>query len=279
MNGSARSSILVTGLLFSLGLAPTSGPAAAPTEPAHFVDPLPIPKRLHVPPWGEVTIKETQISAKIHRDLPPVAQWAYDGTSPGPTIEVERGQKLVVHWKNELPAKHIYPLPAHADVISPDVRTVTHLHGAVVSEPEIDQLVKGPRDHSRDNDGWPDAWIVNGQEQIAEYPNNESARTLWYHDHAMGSTGRNVAAGLLGTYEIHDAYERSLHLPSGSHDIPLMFEPRQLNPDGTLSYTDDIGNEYYGNASEVNGKLWPYLEVEPRKYRFRLVNSSNARIL
>src|SRR6185437_3659081 len=189
---------------------------------------------------------------------------------PGPTIEVERGQTVVVHWKNALPTTHLLASPKGADVISPDVRAITHLHGAEVTEAD-------PMDRLHNNDGWPDSWNVPGQEQIAEYPNHQSARTLWYHDHAMGETGRNVAAGLVGLYEIHDDYERSLNLPSGKFDIPLEIQSRGVNPDGSLYYTSDITNEFYGNAIAVNGKLWPYLHVEPRKYRFRIVNESNAR--
>src|SRR5205823_2842531 len=149
-------------------------------------------------------------------------------------------------------------------------RSVTHLHGAAVWEPD-------PLNRKYNNDGWPDAWIVPGESQVAVYPNDQSARTLWYHDHAMGETGRNVAAGLVGIYEIHDDYERSLNLPSGNFEIPLILQSRQVNDDGTLSYSDDISNEFYGNALAVNGKLWPYVELEPRKVRFRFVNVSNAR--
>jgi spore coat protein A len=213
---------------------------------------------------------ESQFTQKLHRDFPPATVWGYNGTTPGPIIEVERGQKLTVHWKNQLPTQHIFPLPKNADVITPDVRTVTHLHGAVVTQTSI-------TDKYHDNDGWPDAWIVPGEVQTSEYGNDQSARTLWYHDHAMGSTGRNVAAGLLGLYEIHDDYERSLNLPSGKYEIPLMIDAVQKNADGSLSYTNDIDHEYYGNAIMINGKMWPYLEVEPRKYRFRMIDVSNAR--
>src|ERR1700745_4358291 len=93
----------------------------------------------------------------------------------------------------------------------------------------------------------------------------------------MGETGRNVAAGLAGLYLIHDSYERSLNLPSGKYDVPLLIRSHGVNADGSLYYTNDIGTEYYGNSVSVNGKLWPYLNVEPRKYRFRFINGSNAR--
>ena len=152
----------------------------------------------------------------------------------------------------------------------PDVRAVTHLHGAMVSQPSI-------TDKLHDNDGWPDAWIVPGEEQIAQYPNNQSARMLWYHDHAMGETGRNVAAGLAGAYLIRDPLERSLNLPRGKYEIPLIIQSKGINIDGSLYYSRDISSEYYGNSVFVNGKLYPYINVEPRKYRFRILNASNAR--
>jgi spore coat protein A len=37
--------------------------------------------------------------------------------------------------------------------------------------------------------------------------------------------------------------------------------------------------EVFGNTMLVNGKTWPYLEVEPRRYRFRLMNGCNGRFL
>ena len=194
-----------------------------------FVDALPIPTPIQFQGAGpfDVTIAINQFQAKIHRDLPATTEWGYNGTSPGPTIEVERGQTVRVHWVDALPQTHLFPKPKGADVISPDVRAVTHLHGAEITETD-------PMDRAHNNDGWPDAWNVNGQEQLAEYPNNQSARTLWYHDHAMGETGRNVAAGLVGLYEIHDDYERSLNLPSGQYEIPLEIQARGVNPDGSL---------------------------------------------
>ena len=249
-----------------------------------FADPLPIPEKIRVdhlsPRAAELNIELKQFKTKMHRDLPEQTVWGYSSRSPGPTIEVEKDQFLRVHWKNNLPLKHIFPLPKGMDngftngicvPFAPDVRTVTHLHGAEVTE-------TNPTDRLHNNDGWPDAWNTPGHEQIAEYPNHQSARTLWYHDHAMGTTGRNVAAGLAGLYLIHDSFERSLNLPSGDYDIPLMIRSHAFDEQGKLQYTGNIAQEYYGNTISVNGKIWPYLNVEPRKYRFRFVNASNARI-
>ena len=248
-----------------------------------FVDKLTIPLKISFHGKGpfEVTLTSQQFKSKLHSSLPETTQWGYNGISPGPTIDVETGQTIKIHWKNGLPLTHLFPEPKGVDMgkklsclspnpTMPDVRTVTHIHGAVVSEPSF-------KDRKNNNDGWPDSWIVPGEEQITEVPNQQNAMTTWYHDHAMGETGRNVAAGLAGMYIIHDSYERSLNLPIGDYDIPLFLRARTVEDDGSLTYTKDLAVEYYGNSVEVNGILWPYLSVEPRKYRFRVLNGSNAR--
>jgi spore coat protein A len=235
-----------------------------------YVDPLPVPPVLTAAPGAPLTVHLTQQRVKLHRDLPETDVWGYEGSSPGPTISVERGQSLEVHWTNALPATHVLARPEGVDMTLPDVRADTHLHCPAVLQTRRD-------DKELDSDGWPDLWTVAGETQRAIYPNDQAARLLWYHDHAMGTTGRNVAAGLIGAYEIHDDYERSLNLPSGAYEIPLLLQTKLLKDDGTLAYTGEIGKEFFGNATAVNGKLYPYLTVEPRKYRFRIVNTANAR--
>lgn len=239
-----------------------------------FVDPLPIPPVLRIEKGqpAELTLRMTQFKTKIHRDLPEVFVWGFNGSSPGPTIEVDSGTQLRVHWLQDLPTTHIFKLPEGFSPMkgAPDVRAVVHLHGAAVSQPSITNRL-------HNNDGWPDLWLTRGQTQISEYPNLQRARTLWYHDHAMGTTGRNVAAGLAGMYLIHDEEEKSAKLPSGKYDVPLLIQSRGFNEDGSLYYVPKIQNEFYGNSVFVNGKLMPYLEVDPKLYRFRLINGSNAR--
>ncbi|HHX12227.1 MAG TPA: multicopper oxidase domain-containing protein [Clostridiales bacterium] len=67
-----------------------------------------------------------------------------------------------------------------------------------------------------------------------------------------------------------------------------MIQDKTFNKDGSLFYPDNatppVENPipstpsfFFGNTIAVNGKLWPYLEVEPRKYRFRILNGSNLR--
>jgi spore coat protein A len=279
LNRSKRSAAALVGLVCltaslgaSLGTSMRSGrPHDLLATIPKFVDPLPIPPRIVAPPAGDITIELVQTAVKMHSAIAATPVFAYNGSLPGPTIEVESGQALRVHWLNHLPSKHVLAAAKSGmEMGLPDVKSVTHLHGAVVAQPSLTDKV-------HDNDGWPDLFTVPGEEQIAKYPNQQDARLMWYHDHAMGDTGRNVAAGLAGLYIIRDAYERSLNLPSGEFEIPLVLQTQGFNGNGTRYYTNDLVNEFYGNAATVNGKLWPYLTVQPRKYRFRIVNAANAR--
>src|SRR5260370_23879149 len=100
----------------------------------------------------------------------------------------------------------------------------------------------------------------------------------------MGITRFNVYAGLAGLSLIRDAEEAALHLPSGPYEIPLLIQDRNLEtgPDGSLTgrllhKVEDDTMEFFGPFTLVNGTIWPYLPVEARQYRFRILNGSNAR--
>jgi spore coat protein A, manganese oxidase len=229
-------------------------------------------------------VKMTEFKQSLHSELPPTTVWGYEGSYPGPTIEVESGEKVFIKWSNNLPTKHLLPIDhtvhgAYMDV--PDVRTVVHVHGANVES---------------ESDGYPEAWFTKGFEQVGpyfikkvyQYDNDMRACTLWYHDHALGITRLNVYAGLAGFFLVRDQLERSLNLPSGDFEIPLILQDRSFNKDGSLYYPKQpekpvpeleisVIPEFIGNTNLVNGKVWPYLKVEPRKYRFRLLNASNTR--
>jgi spore coat protein A, manganese oxidase len=239
-----------------------------------FVDDLTIPENIKVDPSvHELTIHLNEFKHKFHRDLPLSTAWGYNVSTPGPTIEVESRQNLKINWQNDLPKKHILPMDKGMDMMGaglPESREVTHLHGAFVSQPDT-------KDRIKDNDGWPDAWTTGGQAQQAEYKNEQGAATLWYHDHAIGITGRNVYAGLEGFYLVHDDLEKTLNLPNGSFDVPLMIQSRSFASDGSMIYPREMPSEVYGDTITVNGKVWPRFKVKPRRYRFRFLNAANAR--
>jgi spore coat protein A, manganese oxidase len=257
--------------------------ALDPSKLAPFADPLPIPHIAlpagHRPspsnaarkaPYYRVEMRE--FAGKLHRDLPPTRQWGYDGAFPGPTFDTRGGEGLIVEWVNGLPHSHFLPIDytLHgAGHGNPEVRTVVHLHGG-----------KTPPA----SDGYPEDWYPPGKSATYYYPNDQDACLLWYHDHAMGINRLNIYAGLLGLFIIRDRLEDDLNLPGGKYEIPLVICDRMLDTNGQLYYPASPDPrapwvaDFYGNLMTVNGKIQPYFEVEPRKYRFRMLNGSNSRL-
>lgn len=268
-----------------------------PAALAKFVQAVPRPA-VHVPsgtlngsPYYEVAM--TRFEQQLHPDLPPTTVWGFGGRYPGPSFEARVGQRIYVKWINALPpGRHLLAaafdpyVPGAAS--GPQTKTVTHLHGAVVPKAW---------------DGNPMAWFTRGFAQtgptwsgpVYEYPNEQKAATLWYHDHAIGQTRLNVYAGLAGFYLLRSGLEldaaRAGLLPGGRHELALAIQDRLFDVDGALLYpvrdpaqvptnADHPGPwvpEVFGNVIVVNGKVWPYLDVEPTRYRLRIVNGSNAR--
>jgi bilirubin oxidase len=147
-----------------------------------------------------------------------------------------------------------------------------------------------------------------------QYENDQRAGTFWYHDHTLGMTRLNVYAGPAGFYLLRrgpgDLPTPVLPGPAPGvgadpfgrfYEIPIAIQDRSFNDDGSLFYPSSrtffgdydgtsgfipatdippIWNpEFFGNTMVVNGRTWPFLEVEPRRYRFRFLNGCNARFL
>lgn len=231
---------------------------------------------------GWVGLRHSRSGAPLQTTL-----WGYAGRYPGPTIEARTGKPITVRWMNELiadgrPLPHILPVDhsIHRAHVTTGIPIVTHLHGGHV-EPE--------------SDGYPEAWITPGlvergpafAKEIYQYDNDQQASTLWYHDHALGYTRLNVGAGLAGLYIVRDANEDRLALPSGLYEIPLLIQDRSFTSGGELfirSHAEQVGApvpsilpEAFGTGNLVNGMLWPFERVEPRRYRLRILNGSDSR--
>ena len=278
------SAITVGGFIvpWKQGMASTS-PPLDPATITKFVDPLPIPAILK--PTGnsenaasyKVTMSEFQQQV-LPAGFQPTTVWGFEGSFPGPTIEARKDKPVAVKWINELPLSHLLPVDTTlhgADDDAPEVRTVVHLHGAH-TKPQFD--------------GYPEDWYTSNESKnftVSNYKNDQQPAALWYHDHAAGATRLNVYAGLAGLYNIRDDIEDALNLPSGDYEVPIVIQDRLFTEDGALFYPStspipgtpvpSVVPVLFGNVTVVNGKTWPYLEVEPRKYRFRVLNGSNSR--
>jgi spore coat protein A len=269
-------------------MVPSAAPAIPNVDPnslAQFVDPLPLPgiaqptghRSWPASPASPASrlpvyrVAARAVTQKLHRDLPATPLWAYGGSVPGVMFDVRAGEGLLIEWANELPAKHFLPIDHTLHGAERGVaegRTVVHVHGAKTL-PE--------------SDGYPEDWYVPGQSRLYHYPNEQPAALLWYHDHAMGINRLNMYAGLFGLYVIRDAREQALGLPSGKYEVPLVLFDRDTRADGQLSYPVSADParpwvpEVFGGLHLVNGKIAPFLEVEPRRYRLRILNAANGR--
>ncbi len=132
-----------------------------------------------------------------------------------------------------------------------------------------------------------------GNASVYTYPNSQQAAPLWFHDHTLGATRLNVYAGLAGAYLLTDpAQTLPANLPGPASIVPLVVQDRMFDTNGQLFFpSDTLGGvqyspvpehpywvpEFVGDTIVVNGKTWPYLNVEAKRYRFLFLNGSNAR--
>lgn len=254
--------------------APPKVPLLNALELAPFVDPLPIPapaEPVSVSGAARYRITMRQIEAQMHRDMKPTRLWSYGSHACGPMLEAHSGEPIEVEWVNELPRRHFLPIDhtlhgCGAGV--PEVRATVHLHGG--------------RNRTRD-DGYPDDWYGPGHSRVCHYANPQDATMLWYHDHAMGINRLNVYAGLFGPYLLRDKQEAALELPRGEYEVPLLLYDRNFTLNSELYYPVSWNPakpwvpECFGDAMVINGKIRPYFNVEPRLYRFRVLNAANGR--
>ena len=180
--------------------------------------------------------------------------WAYNGTFPGPTIQVNQGQKTKVRYINQLPLKH--------PVLKYTPWTSVHLHGSA-SLPQFD--------------GYASDICYPGEYKDYNYPNVQPARTLWYHDHGVHHTAENVSMGQAAMYQMFDSRERALPLPKGEFDVPLIISDAMFTKTGEFLFYNNDESGMYGDVIMVNGVPWPAMKVKRRKYRFRILNASVSR--
>ncbi|HSR97398.1 MAG TPA: multicopper oxidase [Kofleriaceae bacterium] len=220
-----------------------------------------------------------------------------------PFLQKYLTQDLTVHWadpnhvtrNNNCANATVLSAACTQPSMSP-IPTVAHLHGAEV----LSQF-----------DGHPDAWFtpnnaMTGQGFVSNnynYVNRQEATTLWFHDHSLGTTRLNVYSGMAAFYLIRDGRDtgganNAIGLPAGPFEQELMIADRQFDTKGQLLFPDGTPSdnptginggppnpdvhpfwipEFFGDVITVNGRSWPFFEVQPRRYRLRFVNASNAR--
>ena len=289
--------------------ANTQGFLSPRTQP-QFVNPLPVPSIIDGRSGGTFTIDINQFDQWLGL-IDPLTQkhintkvWGYNGSYPGPSIVTKKDVPINVFWRNKLvdgsnqPLPHLLPIDRSIDwAFGNDpgwqiygVPVVTHVHGGHTESA---------------SDGLPDNWytpdfvrkgagFIKGDIEPYHYDNDQEAATIWYHDHALGVTRLNVYAGLAGYYLVTDNNEINMQatnkLPASPYDLGLAIQDRMFTSTGQLFYPTAIGEEdeeegddrgilpeVFGDFILVNGMTWPVLDVEPRQYRFRMLNGSDSR--
>jgi spore coat protein A, manganese oxidase len=299
-----------------------------------------VPPAWCVPGAVHYTIDIGQYEDLLHPDLSnPTRLWGFgQGYAPGNknwtshlggVIAVKRGTPVQITFRNHLPTDHIIPVdPTIMGADGPVNRADVHLHGGFV--PWISD--GGPHAAWDPNGNHGESFLNNqvlrpgpgvpSNEAEYYYPNNQSARLMWYHDHTFGNTRINAYAGIASAYVIYDDYELSL---VANHHLPAPIDPRteylvfqdKIFVSESINVTDPTWSsavknsrpgdlwyahyydparweqaagtplpadpsvipEFFGDTMLVNGSVYPYLEVEPRQYRFRMLNACNARFL
>ncbi|NTW58441.1 MAG: multicopper oxidase domain-containing protein, partial [Nitrospirae bacterium] len=286
-----------------------------------------------------------EFTDQLHPQLGPTRLWGYwDTTNPvkrhlAGVIVATRGNRSRLRITNTLPPTNIIPVDTLTipGANQAQNRIAVHLHGGYV--PWI-------------SDGGPFDWwtpsgaaglsFLNGPGSVLDnittmpmvagqadyfYPNEQSTRLMWYHDHAHGITRTNAYAGLATGYLVLDPAQDGViagRVPSLASTIPLIFQDKVFVDPATITLTDPtwtnwtgdpardvttLGSlwyehvynpkefklkkggaflpppnpsaipEFFGDTMLVNGTAYPVLDVEPKAYRFLLLNACNARFL
>ena len=254
--------------------------------PTPFTQPLTVPAVLRPTSLGPPDMYEITATVSRQEILPGTFTevWGYRGTFPGPTLELQSGNPVIVRHTNRLPVPTVVHLhgghtPAASDGFPTDLVLPI---GATGSGPSVGAMTgMGAED--------PHAVITVGVRDYA-YPLTQRAATLWYHDHRMGFTGPGIWKGLAGFALVRDPQEAALGLPDGDRELPLMICDRAFAADASMSYpaldptlqgrpgvADAYSPGLLGDVILTNGVPWPLAEVPAARHRLRLLNASNAR--
>lgn len=122
--------------------------------------------------------------------------------------------------------------------------------------------------------------------------------SLWFHDHRFFFTAENVHKGNFGLVNVYSGPDRgndtledgiNMRLPSGNRlpqgwgntdfDINLAVSNPAFDRNGQLFFDIFDTEGFLGDVLAVNGSFYPYFQVLPRRYRFRILNASMSRFI
>ena len=253
----------------------TPEPALVPNLAAGEARTRPHQGFVQFPPVELYQVSQRAAPVRVSPSLPVQQMWGFDGIVPGPTYVARYGRPILVRNFNQLPGQN-----GGFGINS----VSTHLHnGHTPSE----------------SDGFPCDFFDVNRWYDQHYPNvlagilsthpgtgdiNESLSTLWYHDHRIDFTAQNTYKGLVGFYLLfngRDTGDETLgfRLPTfPDFDIPMVLADKVFDPlTGVLTFDLFNLDGVLGDTFTVNGKVQPFLEVHPRRYRLRWLNVGPTR--
>ena len=208
-----------------------------------YQNPLQLPGRL-----------DSDILQAAPSNLTIAGEYSLDGlrfneSLPCPTVHKRRAERFQVQFQNDIGQE-----------------SIIHWHGLIVP-PEMDG-------HPKD--------VISDGSYSYDFQINQRAGTYWYHPHPHRITGPQVYRGLAGFFIVTDEEEEALNLPTGKYEMPLVIQDRKIDDSGNIYYDPSMPERmmtgYLGDHMLINGVPNPFHEVQPRTYRLRLLNGSNARI-
>jgi spore coat protein A, manganese oxidase len=188
--------------------------------------------------------------------------WGFNGQWPGPTVHATMGRPVTMRVYNDLP-------------VSENITIHNHGHNSLPAFDGHPSNFTIPPTGTNFYD-----YHYPNLQAGGTAPNYQGAGTYFIHDHLASLTAQHVYKGIAAFYIIHPAAgsdEANLNLPSGQYDIPLMLQDRLFKADNSLDYVVNHIQGFSGNVLVVNATPHPFLSVARRKYRFRILNNSNAR--
>lgn len=194
---------------------------------------------------GNMTLAESSVQVWPSQNTQVVA---INGSYPGPTVKIEKGQTFTANLINNLTEA-----------------TTAHWHG--ISTPA-------------NMDGHPKDPVNPGLSKVYTFPILNRAGTYFYHAHPHMLTAKQVFKGFAGFFIVTDASE-NFNLPAGNFDIPLCIQDHRTADIPNFNYSPGTYEGtfgYLGDTVLVNGTPDAYLDVGRTLYRFRLLNGSNARV-
>ena len=259
------------------------------------------------------------VGTKIHPNFPaqaPNSVWTYGtgnthaGTLPPFLIQVRYGEPTITRIYNNTPVdraqnngfgrneQQLHYHNAHNGAESDGASNSHHFpgtfydyrwSGTLARRDKINTDAIDPRASAPDDNG--------GLVKVAG-DWREIQGTMWAHDHRFFFTAENVYKGNLGMVTMYSGRDRgnevlndgvNLRLPSGSHskkgwgnldfDVNLVVSDAATDPTGQLFFDIFTTDGFVGDIEMVNFQYAPFMEVLPRKYRFRILSAGMSRFI